>query len=778
MKQYNYFHAATLASPVEGGLLLKGAEHTVEVVFVAPGTLRVDYNPRHHDDLSWAVIAEPNFSLGVSSISPQGVSLSDGYWRVEVQESPFALNFFDGEGNLFCSTVEGETVGQSGQAVVAKMTMREGDHYYGLGEKMGHMDKCGKAMTMWNTDVVPHLPNTDPLYVSIPFFIGFNNNVAWGVFLDNTYRSHFDMGKHDPGTIIFGADGGRLRYYLLAGPRIQDVLGRYTELTGKMPMPPKWSLGYQQCRYSYHPDSQVIEIARTMREKEIPCDALYLDIHYMDGYRVFTFDSHEFADPEGLTDQLKSMGYKTVCLVDPGVKVDDKYSVYREGIEGEHFVRHADGSVYVGDVWPGATAFPDFIKEKTRHWWGEWHRFYIERGIDGIWNDMNEPAVFNVAGKTMPEQVRHGEDGCFAHARVHNVYGLEMAKATRAGLLRLKPEERPFVLTRAGFAGIQRYSAVWFGDNSSWWEHLAAVIPMSIGMGLSGVPFIGTDIGGFVDDCEPELLARWTQLGALAPFCRNHSAIDTIHQEPWAFGPVIEEICRTYIRLRYQLMPFLYTLFFEASSTGLPIWRPLVLHYPQDKNTWRLDDQCLLGNSLLIAPVTAIGKDKRMVYLPEGSWVDWWTREKYSGNGYIVADASLAVMPLFVKAGAMIPQAPVVNYHGEKPEDAITIDVFADHTTPCAGMLYHDDGTSLAYTCGQYNLWQFALDFEPTQAYFRVLESGQSSNPYQDITFNFIGMPRPLAVTAVTQEGLEWTYNDGTLTVKTANFADFTITWE
>lgn len=775
MKQYRFFSQAETMDRVEGGLCFRGGHDEVEVVFAQPGVVRVSYNPHQHDDHSFAVIAPPCQTDLRVEISSQGASLSDEMWTVTVRCDPFELTFCDHRGRIMSRTLPGCSFGAGGQSVVARGLVQEGDHYYGFGEKMGHIDKKGKAMTMWNTDVVPHMPSTDPLYVSIPFFVGFNDGLAWGLFFDNTYRSHFDMGKSDPTSYSFGAEGGRLCYYMLAGPTMQDVIRRYTQLTGTMPLPPKWSLGYQQCRYSYHPAEQVLDMARTMRAKQIPCDAFYLDIHYMDGYRVFTFDPCEFSDPLALTVQLKAMGYRTVCLVDPGVKVDENYSVYREGMLGGHFTRHENGEVYVGDVWPGATAFPDFLQEHTRRWWGDLHRFYVDNGVDGIWNDMNEPAVFNVKSKTMPEDIRHGEDARYAHARVHNVYGLEMAKATREGLLRLRPEERPFVLTRAGFAGIQRYSAVWLGDNSSWWEHLASVIPMCIGMGLSGVPFVGTDIGGFVDDCEPELLARWTQLGAFTPFCRNHSAIDTIYQEPWAFGEAIETICRDYIRLRYQLLPFLYTLFHEASLTGLPLWRPLAMHYPADKNTWRLDDQCLLGGDLLLAPVTAPGKDKRMVYLPAGKWFDWWTHESYSGQQYIIADAPLSKMPLFVRAGAIIPMAPVVNYCGEKPEDTITLEAFVDQAETSVGQLYWDDGESFAYTRGYYKLWQFSLRATSSQVHFSVVESGRGDHPYRNITLKLNGMQRPLMVAQANGEAIAWHHCDATLTVCMTQFADIVV---
>jgi alpha-glucosidase len=775
MKEQRYFGQADNIISIAGGLRLGGKEGEVEVAFVADGVVRIDYNPHRHDDTSWAVVTEPSDVVCTASITADGATLRDEMWTVTVEKSPFRLMLCDNQGRVALRSAAGASLGTSEGGVFARWDVQKGDHYYGLGEKMGALDRRGKAFTMWNTDVVPHLPTTDPLYVSIPFLVGFNEGAAWGLFFDNTYRSYFDLGKTDPATLCFGAEGGRLRIYLLAGPTMQAVLKRYKDLTGTMPLPAKWSLGYHQCRYSYHPASQVLDVAATMRAKAIPCDAIYLDIHYMDAYRVFTFHPYEFAEPKALTEQLQAMGYRTVCIVDPGVKVDDKYAIYREGVHGGHFVKHANGDVYVGDVWPGPAAFPDFLQEKTRRWWGDLHRFYVDQGIAGIWNDMNEPSVFNTPSKTMPEHVCHGEDAPLPHARVHNVYALEMARATYAGLLRLKPEERPFVLTRAGFAGIQRYSAVWLGDNSSWWEHLASVIPMCLSMGMGGVAFVGTDIGGFTNDCDGELLARWTQLGAFAPFCRNHSAIDTVQQEPWAFGESVESICRDYIQLRYRLMPYLYTLFYEASALGTPLWRPLVMHYPTDDNTWRLDDQCLLGDALLLAPVTAPAKNKRLVYLPAGTWYDWWTHEAYCGGQHIVADAPLHKMPLFVKAGAVIPMAPVANYCGERPEDTLSLEIFVGEAEPCAGQLYCDDGISHAYTRGHYKLWRFALRFEPRRAVFTVAESGQGETPYREITLHMHGIAKPASVSSAAGEVVPWEYNNRSLRITLTKFTELII---
>jgi alpha-glucosidase len=773
VKLYHYFAKVESFTPVKGGLIFHGQNQHVQVTFAGPGILLVDYNPLGDHFSSWAVIEEDQGEAEVQVTLGEQITMTWGDYKAVINQDPFSIEFWDEQG-LLTSDVPGQGWGYCQQGLINRRLIQAQDHFYGFGEKMGHIDKRGRRMTMWNADVVPHMPSTDPLYQSIPFYITFNRGRAWGYFLDNTHRTSFNMGKSQPSQALVEADGGRLRCYLLGGPTIAEVLARYSKLTGTLPLPPKWALGYQQCRYSYHPDSQVLEIAQTLRAKEIPCDVIYLDIHYMDGFRVFSFDPREFSAPGELMKELEALGFKTVVIVDPGVKVDENYEVFRQGVAGGHFTTYPNGDIYQGDVWPGPSAFPDFLKEAAREWWGDLHKFYLDYGVAGIWNDMNEPAVFNWPGKTMPSHVTHGPGGCYSHERVHNVYALEMAKATYQGLTRLKPQERPFVLTRAGFAGIQRYSAVWLGDNSSWWEHLAAVIPMCLGMGLSGVAFVGTDIGGFVDDCQPELLARWTQLGALIPFCRNHSAVDTRHQEPWVFGTEIEDICRDYIRLRYRLLPYLYNLFRQASLTGLPLWRPLVMNYPQDPMTWRLDDQCLVGDDILVAPVTQPGANQRLVYLPQGEWYNWHTDELIAGEQSIIAQAPLETMPLFVRAGAIIPLAPVVNYVGEKGETEITLRAYTCGQD-CRGELYWDDGSSFAYQKGHYLLWRFHLEIKGTEARFSVQQEGLGNNPYVSIILEILGIAEPNRVASTKGSRLDWEWQKGTLRVKLHQFVNLII---
>lgn len=588
----------------------------------------------------------------------------------------------------------------------AEYDMQPDSHFYGLGEKSSFLDKRGERYTNWNTDVfAPHLPEIEALYESIPLLIHMHGDETYGLFLDNPGRSDFDMRSHGVAFTVACSTGDYDIYYI-NGPGIKDVVRRYTWLTGRTPLPPKWSLGYHQSRYSYMNQQEVLQMARTFREKRIPCDAIYLDIHYMDEYRVFTFDPVDFPEPKQMIEELRRLGVRIVPIVDPGVKKDPRYEVYKEGVMEQHFCRKLEGDIFYGEVWPGISAFPDFSDSRTAEWWGDKHRFYTELGIEGIWNDMNEPAVFNES-KTMDLDVMHFNDGRpMTHEEYHNLYGMMMSKATYEGLEGQLGGKRPFVLTRAGYAGIQRYAAVWTGDNRSFWEHMAMAMPMVLNMGLSGLAFSGPDIGGFAHHTSAQLLVRWTQMGVFFPFCRNHSSINTLRQEPWSFGEEIEEMLRFYIGLRYRWLPHLYNLFRETECTGLPPMRPLVLEYPEDPRVSNLCDQFLLGENVMVAPVYRPDTDHRSVYLPRGRWIDYWTGDSHEGEDYILALAQLHVLPMYVLAGTFVAEGPLKQCTDEETGDALMLRLFGaekEEGFRAAYKLHEDDGETFAYREGQYS---------------------------------------------------------------------------
>ncbi len=687
-----------------------------QLVVVTCGDAQVQITPLSDDIIRVRVLRETdrkeNFSWAVSKnewVLPKhefkddsnSITLSTKNVTMKIQKNPFRISFLTPQGEMINQDDVSKGMGWDGNQVRVWKQMPSDELYFGFGEKTGKLQKRGSFFVNWNNDIPAYNAGTDPLYHSIPFFIGMNKGRSYGIFFDNTFRSSFDMGKESENYYSFGADGGTMDYYFFNGPTPKAVVQQYTELTGKMNLPPKWAIGYQQCRWSYFPDSKVREIANTFRNKRIPCDVLYLDIDYMEGYRVFTWSKKNFPFPSVLIKDLKKEGFKVVTIIDPGIKSDDSYMTYNGGLRGNHFVRSADSSIFIGKVWPGECAFPDFINSWTRRWWGEQFDDLVGLGVKGFWNDMNEPSVFGGPRGSMPLTNKHNLDGrTIEHAEAHNVYGMQMARATYEGAKTLRVNERPFVLTRAGYAGIQRYAAAWTGDNVASWEHLALTIPMCLNFGLSGQSFVGSDIGGFIGSPSGELYTRWLQYGVFLPLSRTHTAWDTKPQEPWSYGNEYEKINKKFIELRYQLLPFLYTEFYKASTTGIPIMRPLMLEFPNDKETYNNDTQFMVGENILVSPILEQGATSRSLYLPEGEWYDFWTKEKIAGGKSITVQAPIDNMPIHIKAGAIIPMQQIVQYTDEEPIDPMTFEIYS--SSQAKGICYEDDGASFSYQQGEF----------------------------------------------------------------------------
>ncbi len=622
--------------------------------------------------------------------------------EVRAQLSPFRLAFYDRKGNLISKDSEARGVSWDGPRMRCWKWMPEDEHYFGLGEKSTPLDKRGRSYVMWNQDPAGFDASSDPLYQSVPFFIALRQGRAYGLFFDNTFRSSFDMGAEDPDMYSFGAEGGEMNYYFFAGPTPRQVVARFTELVGRIPLPPRWSLGYIQSRYSYYPESKVRFIAENFRERGIPCDAIFLDIDYMDGFRIFTWDKSRFPDPRKMMTDLRRQGFRIIAIVDPYVKVDPDFWVYQQGVANGYFLKKPDGTIFTGKGWPGASAFPDYASAKVREWWGALFKEQMEQGISGFLTDMNEPTVLADHGlpKTLDLDIMHSTDfGRRPHAEIHNVYGMLETLATRDGMLHVHPNERPLIITRATYAGGQRYAAEWSGDNWGTWDHLRLSMPMLINMGLSSFQFSGADIGGIFPVPSPELYARWLQSGTLTPFCWTHS-VGPGNLEPWAFGNRLEEINRNSIKLRYHLLPYIYTAFWQASETGIPIMRPLLLDYPGDWQAVEKNDEYLFGDDLLVAPITKDYDLGRQVYLPRGVWYNYWTDHRYAGPANVAVNAPMERMPLFVRGGAIIPSQQDMEYTDQAPIDPLTFDVYPDGTS--SGPYYEDDGISFDYQHGAY----------------------------------------------------------------------------
>ncbi len=773
----------------------------VQITVLAPDLVRVRATygkPLPQRDHSWA-IAKVNWEHAMWQLNETFDSfiVITSELQVIVNRSPLVIEFRDAKtGRTINADARPMAFDPNGSTVAAAKKLGFDEHFYGLGEKAARLDKRRGQFTMWNSDTPGYSEGTDPIYQSIPFYIGLEGGAAYGIFFDNSYRTHFDFGHVSQEFASFSADGGEMNYYFFWGPSIKKILGRYADLTGHMPLPPLWALGNQQSRYSYYPDMLVEEVVRRYREEDLPLDVLHLDIHYMNGYRVFTWDPARFPNPKALTDKLKQQGVRVVTIVDPGVKYqppilaandasktpelsaqDKIYYVYKQGAEENFFMKRQNGDLYIGKVWPGASVLTDFTLERSRRWWGDLHRAYTENGVAGIWNDMNEPADFNDrSGKLQTDVTSYDEGEYSTNAKNRNVYALLMARATYEGLERLEPNKRPFVITRAAYAGIQRYSTTWTGDNTSTWEAMALSIPMFQTLGLSGEIFVGADVGGFIGRSDGEMLTRWYQIAFLTPFCRNHKQLDSYDHEPWRFGKYYEDIIRKYLKLRYRLLPFLYSSLEEGSRTGVPVFRPLLLNYQQDPNTLNLDDEFMVGSDLLVAPVLRRDLTSRMVYLPNGVWIDYWTGKRMQGGSMIRVEAPLESVPMFVRAGAVIPMGPEMNYVGEKPSDPLSFMIYPNENGESATALYEDDGVSPTYKHGVYRRTRIAA--------LRVngvikIELSEPDGSYNPGPRNFVFVVKSvsaawrvrldgklLAVTAASEKRNGWYTSDGSVAVR------------
>jgi alpha-glucosidase len=686
------------------GVELTAGKSKVRVTVFREGVFRVRVAPAgtFPKDFSWAVIESPETAAVKVDDAKDEVRVTSGNMVARIKKSPLLIDFLRDVGDVLVADDADLPMGWENGRVRVWKKMPEDEGYYGLGDKAGPMNRRDRAFTMWNTDAFGWRESSDPLYKTIPFFIGLRKGLAYGIFFDNTWRSGFDFGKEGHDFYSFGAEGGEINYYFFAGPTPEKIVQDFTALVGRAQLPPLWTLGFQQSRYSYEPEARVYEIAKTFRDKKIPADAIYLDIDYQDQNRPFTVNRTEFPTFEKMIGDLTAQGFHTVLITDLHIKKEPGYAPYDSGVKDDVFVKRADGTTFVGAVWPGDSVFGDFTMTRARDWWGNLYKNFVDMGVSGFWNDMNEPSVFLTITKTMPLDNRHRmDDGTtLPHLAIHNVFGMENVRATNDGLLKLRPNERTFVLTRAAYAGTQRYAATWTGDNVSVWNHLGMSIPMLLSMGLSGYGMVGDDIGGFAGTPTPELLTRWIEAGAFNPIYRDHTAKGTGDQEPWVHGPEHEAIRKHFIEERYRLLTYIYTAVEEMSRTGIPLMRPLLLEYPQSPEFFDDDKEFLFGHDLFVSPVTTELLDTKVIQLPPGNWYDYWTGEKTSDRELKKLNPALDQIPVFVRAGGIIPRQPLVQNTGQTPNGPLELRVYPG--PDCKGSLYQDDGHSLNYQKGEF----------------------------------------------------------------------------
>jgi alpha-glucosidase len=711
-------------TPLPDGACFAGSNAELEIRFLAPDVVRLTWTPGVLP-LPYAIVQERLEEAHVThSEQADGWTLASEAMRLEIRTDG-GIRFRDDAGRTWRAEDPPEC---RGEAWRHRVRLRPEERLYGLGERAAPLNRRGRIYRMWNRDPGgSYGPGADPLYLGIPLWLSLHADSAYLVFYENPFEALFDLGASEPGAAWVTFAGGALREYVFYGPPSR-LLERYTALTGRPPLPPRWALGFHQSRWSYGSAEEVRAVAQGFRDHDLPLHAIHLDIDYMDGYRVFTVDRQRFPDLPGLIRELDARGIRTVVILDPGVKADLGYAVYREGVARGMFCQLPDGQLYRGLVWPGWCVFPDFTDPEVRAWWGEHYHAFLEAGAAGFWHDMNEPTTFVAWGEpTFPLAIRHSMEGRGGdHREAHNLYGMLMNWAAWEALRQLRPDRRPFLLTRSGWAGIQRYAWTWTGDTESSWAVLRQTLVTVMGLGLSGIPYSGPDIGGFSGAPSAELFIRWFQAAAFMPLFRNHAAQGTPRREPWVFGEPALSIVRAFLRLRVRLMPYLYTLAWEAAQTGAPLVRPLFWLDEKDPDLWEIEDAFLLGPALLVAPVLEAGAQAREVFLPTGEWYDFWNNRRRTGPARVVVEAPLDRLPLFVRAGSLLPLA--------EPE-GLTLHLYVPSDGKGAGRLYEDAGDGF----GPHRVDRFEWWWEGESLRLHRIREGELPEPEGGFRFRWHG---------------------------------------
>ena len=728
------------------------AEFAVEVW--SPQVIRVRVTPQDSTRKVGYALVSDTPSAGVQfsvATSDTVVSVKTSNVTAEVELRPdLRITFKDANGNVINEDMPGKELGMTlvGDKVTVYKRLQSDERFIGMGEQLGNLDRRGAVLTLKNTDNYRYDDPKVPMYVSIPFFMGLHHGKVYGLFFNNSYRSVFNFGASNRRFASFSFDGGALDQFFIFDASVRKILEHYTSLTGRMPLPPRWSLGYQQSRCSYYPEEQVMFIANTFRSKRIPLDGIVLDADYLHQYQPFRINRERFPDMRRLANTLRGMNIELTASVNPGIAIDDSYEQYKSGLKENVFLRYADGELWVADIAPNTNHFVDYSDPRGRRWWIDNMKLYQDVGIHGLWNDMNEPAI---DGQAMPDNVVFDFDGQKTSAlEAQNYYGMLMARAAFESAEEYGGNRRPFVLSRSGFAGIQRYAAVWSGDNQAKDEHILLGALLVNQMGLSGVPFTGPDLGGYIGDGNKDLYRRWVEVGVFAPYLRNHRGQYTAANEPWAYGEEAEAISKAYIGFRYALMPYLYSTFYEAAETGMPVSRSLSIDYSFDANVYspQFQYEFLFGPGLLVNPMTS-QEQRKLTYLPAGAWYDIFTDERLDGGRTINGEYAGHRLPIFAKASSIIPLQGKVQSTRDNPGPVLYVHVF-NGTERGEFVYYDDDGETLNYRKGQFRKRVITFDPDTKQLSFSRPD-GNYSSPFRRIQVILHGFA---SVTGATVNGL------------------------
>jgi alpha-glucosidase len=673
--------------------------------------------------------------------------------RLEISESA-AMRLTSADGKTLLKAEAGGWLGISGKRWLFRFKGRPEMQFYGLGEKHTAFERSGRAYWFWNTDVWADHPlesvrdgDYDPDYLSVPYLIIKHDNTYTGLLVDSSFPAMISVGapsvvagvvepsrKRAP-EILLAAEGGPPSLFLLFGPTLAELTRKFQMLTGPTPLPPIWSLGYHQSRWGYRGASDLTTLADRFERHRLPADGLWLDIDYMAGYRVFTIDSEHMPQPVETISELRERGFRTVPILDPGIKREEGYGVYDSGKAANVFCLNAAGGVFTGLVWPGMTVFPDFSLPETRLWWAGHARRFFELGFEGAWLDMNDPSTGSVDCRDM-----RFDNGRLPHEACHNRYALLMARATRDALRAARPDRRPFLLSRSGSTGSQKYCAHWTGDNFSSYRHLRRSIAKSLNLSLSGIPFNGADVGGFGGDCSEALLVDWFKAAFLMPFFRNHTMRGSRRQEPWAYSRRALGIIRRFVRLRYTLLPYLYNLFIDQEEKGEAILRPLFYDF-RDKPSLPLgdvDDQFMVGPAILQAPFLREEVRQRTVVLPGHKWLRADTGRWVQGEGLLRVRRQLGTTPLFLREGSLVPFQPGVRTTNSKDLNHIgLLCCLSPGFTGKARLRYRaDDGLSFDYRRGRRTRLDVTARTKGRRLHLRVKTLAEGFGPVHLVPFS------------------------------------------